>query len=189
MDNVEDLNLARNAWPSTPHGKVLITARGVDVATIDPEMKVLEVEPLEDDGPSLLLRLIGRDSYSEPEKDAALELSTRLGGLPLFLTIMASQIRLRGISIAEFLPAYEQNAMPISEDLQDIETYHIYWQTAFESLSSEASAILEIIAHIAPDAIPEALFKPLDPSMLPEALRFCVDEWKYVSCSQFGVLC
>jgi hypothetical protein len=181
MDNVEDLNLARNAWPSTPHGKVLITSRGVDVATIDPGMRVLEVEPLDDDGPSLLLGLIGRDNYSEAEKEAAIELSTRLGGLPLFLTIMASQIRLRDASIAEFLSGYEKNAMPISNDLQDIESYQVYWQIAFESLAPEAAAILEIIAHIAPDGIPEALFKPLDPSVLPQALRFCDDDGQYVS--------
>ena len=50
------------------------------------------------------------------------------------------------------------------------------WSTAFESLSEEPAGILGVIAHIATDLIPNALFKPQSLVPLPDKLLYC-EEW------------
>ena len=142
----------------------------------------------QDDGAAFLMKLIGRPNYSFSEKDAAQKLSSRLGGLALALATMASQIRLRRISLTDFLAMYERHSRKLHKDRRGIEAYYEIslascWQTAFEFLNEDASALLGVIAHIAPDLIPEALFKQQDSLELPSRIAFCSDEWAYVGFS------
>ena len=190
MDNVEMLDVIRKAWPIANHGAILVTSRN-DIVSLDPAAGGLEIEVFQgDEGASLLTVMIGRENYSDAEKNAARKLSTRLGGLALALAVMASQIRLRRKSIAEFLSLYERHPRQLNKERRGIESYYELslascWSTAFESLSEQASALLGIIAYIAPDSIPEVFFKPEDSSALPPNLSFCEDEWKYVHRCKF----
>ena len=182
MDNVEDLDLIRNAWPVCSHGAILVTSRN-DIVSIDPAAGGMEIEVFHgEDGASLLMDLVGRGSYSDSEQKAARDLSDRLGGLALALAVMASQVRLKRKSIADFLVLYEKHRNRLNKERRGIESYYdrsltTCWSTAFESLSEEAAALLAVIVYVAPDSIPEALFKPQDPAVLPNRLVFCDDEW------------
>ena len=184
------LDIIRKAWPIANHGAILVTSRN-DIVSLDPAAGGLEIEVFrKDEGASILTVMIGREKYSDLEKDAARKLSARLGGLALALAVMASQIRLRRKSIAEFLSLYEKHPRQLNKERRGIESYYELslascWSTAFESLSEKASALLGIIAYIAPDSIPEVFFKPKDPSALPPNLSFCEDEWKYVHWCNF----
>ena len=140
MDNVEDLDLIRNAWPVCSHGAILVTSRN-DIVSIDPAAGGMEIEVFHGDvGASLLMDLIGRGSYSVSEKEAAGKLSDRLGGLALALAVMASQVRLELKSIAEFLDLYEKHRHRLNKERRGIESSSdrsltSCWSTASESLS------------------------------------------------------
>lgn len=186
MDNVEDVARIRNSWPVASHGAILVTSRD-DIVSIDPAAGGMEIEVFaEDDGASFIMALIGRTDYSVLEKDAARQLSARLGGLALALATMAAQIRLRRTSIGDFLIMYEKHSRKLHRERRGIEAYYekslvSCWQTAFGFLSEDASALLGIMSLIAPDQIPEALFKQQETSVLPLRMSFCNDEWAYVS--------
>ncbi|KAL8966937.1 MAG: hypothetical protein Q9183_003147 [Haloplaca sp. 2 TL-2023] len=172
MDNVEDVARIRNAWPNASHGAILVTSRN-DIVTIDPAAGGMEIESFpQGDGASFLMSLIGRQNYSREEKDAAYKLLARLGGLALALATMAAQIKLRCKSIVDFLVMYEKNSSKPHKERRGIEAYYekslgTCWQTAFGFLTEDAAAVMGIIALIAPDLIPEALFKEQDISLLP----------------------
>jgi hypothetical protein len=179
MDNVEELSFIRNAWPVAPHGAVLVTSRN-SIVSIDPAAAGLEIEVFQDEsGLKLLTELIGRPSYSEEEKESGRQLSKRLGGLPLAIAVMASQIRLRSKSITEFLQLYNKHYKQLNKEKRGIELYYSFslatcWQTAFDFITPDATKLLEVIAHVAPDHIPEKLFRHPN---LPDRYSFCEDDW------------
>ena len=178
MDNVEDIDLIKHAWPIASHGAVLVTARD-SIVSVGPAAGGLEIEVFnEASGAELMLKMIGRSNYSEDERHAAQLLCTRLGGLPLALETIAAQIRLRQRSIADFLTMYEKHSARLNQQRRGIDRFYKFslrtcWQTAFDSLSPNASHLLAVIAFIAPDSIPEAMFKA---TSLPPGLEFCLDE-------------
>lgn len=182
MDNVEDLQIIRNAWPVASTGAVLVTSRN-SIVSIDPAAAGLEIRVFrEDSGAKLLAKLIGRTTYSEEEELSARQLSARLGGLPLALAIMANQIRLRGRSITEFLQLYEKHSRQLNKVKRGIEAYYNFslescWQTAFDFITPDARKLMEVISHVAPDHIPEALFIQAN---LPVEFSFCEDDWALV---------
>jgi len=52
------------------------------------------------------MKLIGSSTYKDEERQAAEELSERLGGLALAVVVMAMQIRHRRMQIHQFLDFY-----------------------------------------------------------------------------------
>ena len=180
MDNVEDLDLIRNVWPAASHGSVLVTSRK-SIVSIDPAANGVETKTFPDrQGSEVILNMIGRSSYSDEEIAAARQLSARLGGLALALAIMASQIRIRGKSIADFLDLYIKYPEQLNKERRGVELYYKFsiedcWKTTFEYLSDEAAALMGVIGFIAPDHIPMALFKQ---EQMPDELRFCTDDWR-----------
>jgi hypothetical protein len=130
----------------------------------------------------MILLTVGRKNYSETETDAARRLAQRLGGLPLALVVMSSQIRTRKMSIASFAQLYEKNAARLNKETRGIESFYKHslstcWQTTFDFLKPEARRLLGLMAHLGPDAIPEDLFRPSGLETLPPGLEFCTDDW------------
>ncbi|KAF7904612.1 hypothetical protein EAF00_001946 [Botryotinia globosa] len=106
----------RNAWPVASHGAVLVTSRD-SIVSIDPAAAGMEIRVFRDEsGADLLTNLIRRAEYSEEGRHSACLLSARLGGLPLAFAAMASQIRLRGRSITDFLGLYEKHSRQLNEE-------------------------------------------------------------------------
>lgn len=184
FDNVEDLDLLRNAWPVADSGKVLVTSRN-EIVSIDPSAGGIEIEVFDkNSGSDLIRQHVARNSYSDAEAQAACKLAKRLGGLPLALVVMSSQIRLRKMTISAFVLLYEKHTTKLNSEVRGIESYYklslaTCWKTAFDYLSSNARRLLGIIAHLGPDALPEAMFHPSDDAKLPEGMNFCSDDWEY----------
>ncbi|KXG48434.1 Tetratricopeptide-like helical [Penicillium griseofulvum] len=183
FDNVEDLDLFRNAWPAADSGKALVTSRK-DIVSIDPAAGGMEIEVFDNSsGRDLILQHVARNTYDESEIQAASQLATRLGGLALALVIMSSQIRLRKSSITAFVQLYEKYSNKLNKEVQGVKSYYnlslaTCWKTTFDYLTPPASRLLGIIAHLGPDALPEELFHPADSSRLPEGMEFCSDDWE-----------
>ena len=183
MDNVEDLDLVRKIWPVSNHGAILVTSRN-HIVSIDPAAAGMEIETFHgEEGAAILMSLVGRSTYDEKEKTAAHKLAAKLGGLALALAVMASQIRLRRKTMVDFLTLYEKHAVQLHKERRGIESYYEHsladcWSTAFGSLSDHARSLLGVIAYVAPDSIPEKLFKPDKTDLLPPELAFCKDDWE-----------
>lgn len=186
FDNIEDFDIVRKAWPKAGVGRVLATSRN-HVAAFDPAADGMEIKVFDAEQASEMIMLhVGRDSYTDSEKEAARELATRLGGLALALVITSSQIRNRRMSIATFVTFYDKHSAKLNQQRVGTESWYklslaTCWQTAFERFSANARRLMAVISFLAPDALPEDLFKPSNAATLPDGLEFCADEWEYES--------
>jgi hypothetical protein len=175
--------MLQNFWALSERGSVLITSRhDVDffgLATDGDELGVFS----QADGADFLLKAIKRELYSQEEIDAAKSLSEILDGLALALNTMVSQIRLRKMSIRNFLRFYHQNTKQLRSLAQNEVGYRhslkTCWATAFQDPKPDAIIILGVLSVIAPDDVPEALFYPENLAQLPEGMSFYVeDSWE-----------
>lgn len=169
LDNVEDINLARDFLPLDVKGHVLLTTQAQSVGTI---AQRIDVEPMEQvEGILLLLRrakLLASDA-SLQEADEALcreaqKLYQLMDGLPLALDQAGAYIEEAQCSLAEFLMLFQAHIVQILDE-QDAHSDHLIPVTktfalAFEKIRHSHPAAAEVLtacAFLAPDAIPEEL--------------------------------
>lgn len=150
--------------PQTRQGSILITCRSISVAD-QLSAQILNLPPFtKPEGAGLLLALLNHSVTGGNEEEAGEELSELLGGLPLALNMMGSQIRTRYMNIKKFIPFYKANYQGLhgssktSSALYYQNTLATIWRFSFTALQSEASLLLAILSHLAPDSIPETLF-------------------------------
>lgn len=167
FDNVESNEILNQHWPKSGSGQVLVTCRSELIAA-PPAAHQLEVKPFDNlEASELLLRLAGRLTADDSERNSAEEIASLLGGLPLGIDIIARQIRVKKKSMQEFLPYFKNNkpSLRIPPRYAPGNPYYsknlaTVWQTAFEGLSDEANNLLSIITFIAADGIPRLLLNP-----------------------------
>lgn len=164
-DNVDNLDVLSEHWPKTGHGSVLVTSR-------DPLAKQnlytehgMDLKPLAPhDSENMILQLTQRRRTTS--QDAALKaIVDRLGGLPLAIVQMSAVIRNRRMPFDEFLTFYEaqgigrlQRMAPERFSTSDrARSLATCW--ALDSLSSPTKALLEVLAFLDPDMIPEEILK------------------------------
>lgn len=164
LDNIEDVETLNSCWPVASHGSILVTSRRSvgNLELISSAMALTEFSA--EQGASILQQIVGRSTYSNAEKTAAEDLSKELGGLPLALVIMAAQVKRRRKSFKDFLELYQNHAIELHIATAGVTAYYkrslrTCWHTAFESLDANAFSILAILSFIAPNDIPERLFK------------------------------
>ena len=126
----------------------------------------------------LLQRDIAEDMTNE-DSASAWELSERLHGHALAISQIAGLIHKGQWAIGEFLKYYDKNTRRISGP-RGKTTLETVWKLSFESLDIRCKAFLGLLTYLMPDEIPLGLFKPSDVEMLPEALRFCTDDFECV---------
>lgn len=166
LDNIEDVETLNSCWPVASHGSILVTSRrsigNLELISTGTPLTEFSAEQ----GASILQQIVNRSTYSNAEKAAAEDLSRELGGLPLALVTMAAQVKRRRKSFKEFLELYQNHAIHLHETNAGVTTYYkgslrTCWHAAFESLNANANAfsILAILSFLAPNNIPERLFK------------------------------
>ncbi|KAL1638140.1 hypothetical protein SLS58_008977 [Diplodia intermedia] len=163
FDNADHVDIIRDYWPVDGPGCVLLTSRdplhlgGIEDSTLQP------FSP--EDAFNFLIKLTQRKDDPE-EKQAGMEVSRRLGGLPLAVTQMAGIITRRDLSFAEFLTAYDERES--QDDLFKTKmeypltcrnpgyghTLASVW--ALESLK-HGRALLDVLSFLDPDQIPESI--------------------------------
>lgn len=166
FDNVESSESLQDYWPSSSTGTILVTCRSISVAAelTENDLEIKALSPPE--GRKMIMKLVGRQSYSDRESESGEELSQDLGGLPLAIDIMATQMRKRRMQIQKFLPYYRSNYRtlhkgPLSGKLSLYYENSLSkaWDLAFTNISSDASTLLGVISLLAADSIPESLFR------------------------------
>lgn len=164
FDNVEELDVLHDYWPTSSKGSVLITSRHENVA-FELNANTLKISPFTtEQGSSLLLKTLHRTSYSDEEKEGAEALSVVLGGLALAITVAAMQIRLKRMPIQGFVQSYTEKGPSVqsSSRIKNIFYKHsleTVWKTAFSGLDLNAAFVFDAACFCAPDNLPISLFE------------------------------
>lgn len=118
----------------------------------------------------------------DEEKAAAYEICRLVGGLPLAMVQISIFIRRRGCSYGEFLRIYEKSAEKIYTNSEPpVEYNHTLltaWEISLQSLSTEATALQNLLVFFDPDAIPERLITHTKAKIEDSRLEFLSDEFE-----------
>ncbi|RWA07908.1 hypothetical protein EKO27_g7190 [Xylaria grammica] len=193
FDNVEDSKVLTDNQPKVGQGDVLITCRS-ELLAESTAMFPIEVTTFStEESTSLIFQILNRSAVDSEEIQAAASLAEQLGGLALAIDIIAKSIKIsrRFKNIGEFLPYYEENyrALRHRRGIRDVTYFkdlNTVWETAFATINPEfnpdvnpdAIRLMEILCFIAPEAIPQSLFRA-DKTKCPESWRFLIDDQKF----------
>ena len=165
FDNLDDLDILHDFWPSDSTGSVLITShdplalshlayKGTKLKAFNPE-----------EATEFLLKLTHREEEVE-ERSSGNVVAKRLGGLPLALTQMAGVISRRDLSFSEFLQIYDEESS--HKDLFNLHFSYAsdrsgYQHTlasvwALETLN-ESTTLLDILSMLDSDGIQERILE------------------------------
>ncbi|KAG8629357.1 hypothetical protein KVT40_003222 [Elsinoe batatas] len=175
FDNAEDVDLIRSYWPAAGRGQVLITTRNPNFAFDLAEVSI-ELYPWDTQtGSEFLLHLLSSnvsEQLQAGEAASAYQLSEKLSGHALAISLMAGLIHRRAWSVEEFMAVYNAHANEV-KDMFGTKSIDTLWSLAFGSLDANSSALLGILCFLEPDSIPQGLFELPEIIQLPEHLTFC----------------
>jgi hypothetical protein len=163
FDNLDDLNILHDFWPSDSPGSILITSHDplakTHLAGDGTHLKGFNTE----EATEFLLKLTHREEEVE-ERSSGNKVAVRLGGLPLALTQMAGVIARRDLSFSEFLQVYDEESshkdlfnlqFPYASDRSGYQhTLASVW--ALETLN-ESATLLDILSLFDSDGIQERI--------------------------------
>ena len=165
LDNADSPELLQSFLPSQARGDVLITSRGRNFVDIGADMQRLAPLP-QTEALLFLLERTGRRNASQAERQAAAELATELGELPLALEQAAAYLVSREASFTDYLAVYRRRGIEMLGQISpEVGTRHdpvaITWALNFRQLEQESRAssdLLKAASFLAPAAIPDELF-------------------------------
>jgi tetratricopeptide (TPR) repeat protein len=164
LDNVDDgeaVGAVDDLMARLNGGHVIITARAADF----PEsIRTLELDALDEDAASLFLleRTAGRRETAKDDEAQARALARELGGLALGLVQAGAQIAKQRISFARYMKLWSENRDKVlgwsdPNMTRSEKTLATTWVTSVAQLSAESRRLLDRLAFLAPDPIPDSL--------------------------------
>lgn len=166
-DNVEDLEMVSQFFPSGTTGHILLTTQQQSTGTIAQQIKLDNMS--KEEGSLFLLRRAKTISLSMPadqvpraDLQMAQEISDILGGLPLALDQAGAYIEETKCGLTGYLELYQKRRTDLLERRGIVSSGHPDSVTTTFSLSFEkvkksnnaAVALLQLCAFLDPDAIP-----------------------------------
>lgn len=165
FDNADEPEMLENFWPLEGTGSVVITSR-------DPLAKKssfaqrasrsdlfgIDISPMLIEDAARLLQNVSLREDEPGSLESCTKVVDILGCLPLAITQMAYQIRVKHLSLAEFIEYYEEDtanfhgAAPVSS-LTKQQTIAATWN--IESLDPTSVALLRVLSVLDADVIPE----------------------------------
>ena len=162
FDNAEDVITLRPFWPAGIRGSIIITTQNPDMVHLT--SSAIHLPPMSPEEGSTLIQEYLRRGASE--QSAAEALSRELGGLPLAIAHFAGYVTKSQCSIEQIAASLHQRfkssqiwsstGAPSTSAYEY--TLNTVWDLAFLRLSSDSRRLLEIIAFMNPDSIPEDMF-------------------------------
>lgn len=113
-------------------------------------------------GAKLLFKYLEQDPVDDAERALARETSMIVGGLPLAIATIGGYINESESSVAEFLQILKRSSNAW-EDTQDTKTKHYektlgtVFDIALKELPNGARNLIDILAFLNPDSIPEGI--------------------------------
>lgn len=181
FDNVESADLLTTYWPTASRGQAVVTARSHTFAFYPAEGGLEITEWDTEKGSEFLAHLLSTDlgnQLTQEEAHSARELSLKLSGHALALSLMAGLIHRRSWSVEEFVEMYKRHPQKV-HGIFGNSSINALWDMSFRSLNERCRAILGVLVFLSSDSIPQALFEPKDPSVLPDSLEFCKDPFDF----------
>jgi len=154
FDNADDPDMLTPFLPPSG-GHVLVTTR----STAWPGANPIDVFT-PDEAVALMEKLLQR------EEPRAKELCQELGYLPLGIVQACAFIRNQRLTVAAYLEQLRKDAALIERDERLFgkklpNSMLSLWQATFQALAPEARALLDVMAHLAPENIPPMLMQKL----------------------------
>ncbi|KAL9026672.1 MAG: hypothetical protein Q9196_004695 [Gyalolechia fulgens] len=167
MDNLEDLDKVTPIWPtaSLSSSSIIITTQkpcdSLKWADFDIPLRPLSATA----GSTLLLTQIPTGFSEESkaqQKELAMEISNRVGGLPLWLNALGGFIAQSQCSLSECLDSYRSSFHPLDQGMKAGnwtygKTPSTVFDLAFSKLSEDAKTLLYLLAYLNPDGVPESM--------------------------------
>jgi Tetratricopeptide repeat len=169
FDNAPDWASVQTFLPPAGRGRVVVTSQ----SSLWPSGPVLEVPVL--DTKVAAGFLVSRTS--DPDREAARDLASELGGLPLALEQAAAFIHATGNSLAGYLALFRQRRAALlsrGEVAGYGKTVAATWGLAFSRLDHAdpaAAGLLRLLACCAPEAIPLPLLLQSGPALATQPAR------------------
>ncbi len=176
FDNAESWSSIQPYWPTYSHGAVLITTQHPDLAQVT--SLELHLKPLSTEmGTELLFKHLRRvTSVPMDERTSAASIVEELGGLPLAVAHIAGYIDQSQSSLNGFLVEFyeRRHGSEIWNGEPSASTAHYMpgklgtvWDIAINALRPAAKKLLEVLAFLNPDSIPEDIFDMLPQDQFP----------------------
>ena len=166
FDNVEDIDDIAVYIPQTikSSSAVIITTQKGDFFPITERFTTISIKDLtRDQGAGLIYACMKRKPADEDEKEIARKISDLLGGLPLALTTIGGYIYQTHETMANFLiylktssTAWEVSAVGPAKQYE--RTLATVFTIALKELPDHARCLIDILAFLNPDQIPEEIF-------------------------------
>ena len=163
---MDDITILRQFWPKSPHGSIITTSRNPLSHEEGFATCRIPIRPFDTtEGSAFLSSFLYTEAESkqnENERLAVKALVEYFAGLPIGLRVVAACIRRKHYSPSKFLALYKDqmgfidhvNVPGTDKTLQTL------WNISLNSISVEASSLLDTIAFLDPDEIPMELFEP-----------------------------
>jgi tetratricopeptide (TPR) repeat protein len=162
LDNADRPDTIKPFVPPKPMGHILLTSRAQVFDTIGIVKPVELNEMSRDEAETFLLKRTGREYESGPEPNAASELATELGFLPLALEQAGAYIVRNKSLFQDYLNSFRKRRLellnkygPVAGDYH--ESIRSTWSLNFRQLERESEAaadLLRLSAFLSPDSIP-----------------------------------
>ncbi|CAL8577786.1 hypothetical protein XPA_003602 [Xanthoria parietina] len=183
FDNVDNLASIKPFWPSAGHGSIIVTTRNPEAMT-SLVQKSIHLQPFsEGEGAKYFLSRLS--DPSSQDESLAIVIARKLGGLPIALSHVAGFIEATSCTFEELLDMYSYRADPEMVDYDSSEitfdyegSYATLWKVSFESLGKEAKELLEMVALLDPDSIPESLLRD-ESKAIDEEPRLSIEAANY----------
>ena len=170
LDNADDLRQLRPYLPTT-NGHILLTTRAQALGALAAKVEVTRMDA--DEGALLLLRrakAIADDAdlaaASDHDQALAHTLTTEMDGLPLALDQAGAYIEEQVLSLDEYLELFRAEKAELLQERGQLDPDHpsvtVTFTLAFEKVaaaSATAADLARACAFLAPDAIPEEIFR------------------------------
>ncbi|KAL4735582.1 TPR-like protein [Aspergillus similis] len=188
IDNADDLDVVKRAWPAGCVGSILITSRDPTVA-FSLASNGCQVTPFDTDaGSQALLHIIGIKIDSETDREDAKAITSAMGGLPLALNQIGGFIVQRKISLKSFLPLYNRNSARVDAkgtvSIGYGHTLATVWEMALCRITGSAKILHEILSFLNPDNIPQAFLVNGVLKIKEESLDFIADEMEFLDAQE-----
>lgn len=163
FDNVDDLDVLEEYWPTTGSGAVLITSRdSLAKNQIYTANNGIDLQVFSAPDAVQFLSTLNRRSLQPGQEKYMAEVADKLGGLPLLITQMAGVMTRLRLSYSEFIDLYNSSGIDeISTTGSKVsnpqQVYSISHKLGFDGLSPMSFELLTLIAVLDPDRIPEAI--------------------------------
>jgi tetratricopeptide (TPR) repeat protein len=161
-------------------GHVVITSRLADFSANFRPLE-LDVLAVEDAAAFLLARTEGRRRVALDDVAKAREVAEELGGLALMLEQAGAFIAKRRLTVAQYLEQWRSKRGDALEWFDETVTGYpravaVTWQTSVAQLTEGGRRLLERLAWLAPEKVPESLLDVPIPGAEAENLRDAFDD-------------